>query len=142
MKLSMGLVNVAALLAMTTSTSPQDSTQPMCLCKFEAPEYSIIARHANMQGTVRVDVSVDSEGTPQEVTAVESKLPILSEYAVKAVKQWRFCSSTKLASNKIRVTFRFNLRGESADWSPTDVTFDPSGEVDITTAAVKPTRQY
>ena len=134
------LAALAALVALAASTaSPQRVDQALCLCKFVAPVYSPIARQARMQGVVRVEVSVDSEGVPGDVTAMEGH-PILREYAVEAIKQWRFCSQGK-SPRKISLTFKFKLEGTTSDWAPTHVAFDPSGEIEITTAAVKPTMQ-
>jgi TonB family protein len=141
MKLRIVLASIVAFIAMAATASPQDGSQPMCLCKFAAPSYSAIARQAKIQGIVRVDVSVDSDGLPGEVTVVHSSHPILSEYVTNAIKQWRFCSSSAKSGGKISLTFKFELEGTTGDWAPTYVTFDPSGEVDITTAAVKPSVQ-
>ena len=134
------LAALAVLVALAASSaSPQRENQVLCLRKFVAPVYSPIARQARIQGAVRVDVTVDPDGVPGNVTAMEGH-PILREYAVEAIKQWRFCFQAK-SPRKISLILKFELEGTTSDWAPTYVAFDPSGEIEIMTAAVKPTMQ-
>jgi len=120
-----------------------DRNQSICLCKFSVPPYSIVARSANVQGVVHLVVDVDSEGIPQEVTVVDTTHVLLGEPVSRVLKDWRFCTDPTAGSNtrKVLLTFRFRLEGETNDWSPTNVTFDATGEMDISTKAIKPMKQ-
>ena len=53
------------------------------------PEYPELARQANMEGTVILNVLVNREGRVQEVILVRSS-PVFDEAAEQAIRQWRF----------------------------------------------------
>jgi len=122
---------------------PTDANTDMCLYEFIAPTYAPIARQANIRGTVRLRVKLDSQGTPSEVTVLEEGHPILRESAVNAVKKWRFCAAGKTdEAHDIELIFIFKLEGKpTQSWLPTEVSFNSSGIVSIT-APPATTLQY
>ena len=54
------------------------------------PEFSEQARRANFQGTVAIELIVDSQGNPQDVRVARHLGMGLDEKAVEAVRQYRF----------------------------------------------------
>lgn len=62
-----------------------------------APDYPPLALRRGWQGTVRLRVTLDSEGHPTQVgLAVSSGYPMLDESALDAVRRWRFSPATRL----------------------------------------------
>jgi len=111
----------------------------LCICKFEAPRFSAVARGGGIQGLVPVRVIYDSEGFPKEVNALEGH-PILMGDAVKAVRHWQFCPSHDEArETEVVVNIRFRLEGKAANmWTPTEIRFESSGTVEVTTNPPEP----
>ena len=64
-------------------------TAPILISKVE-PEYSEEARGAWYQGTVVVAVTVDTDGTTQDMRVVRSLGLGLDEKALQAISQWKF----------------------------------------------------
>jgi protein TonB len=54
------------------------------------PSYTANALGANIQGSVWLEVVVNSEGRPTEIQVVRSLDPGLDQEAITAVRQWRF----------------------------------------------------
>jgi len=74
----------------TTHTGPF----PVLLSKTEA-EYSVEARKAKLQGTVLLDVQVDTSGHPINMIVSRSLGSGLDEKAMEAVSHWVFQAPTK-----------------------------------------------
>jgi len=64
-------------------------TAPVVLYKIE-PEYTDEARKARIQGTVILELQVDTDGRPQHIQVRQSLGLGLDERAVEAVRQWKF----------------------------------------------------
>jgi TonB family protein len=64
-------------------------TAPMLVQKVE-PEYSEEARAARYQGTVVVAVTIDTDGTAQDMKIVRGLGLGLDEKALQAISQWKF----------------------------------------------------
>jgi periplasmic protein TonB len=65
------------------------------------------------QGVAIVDMIVDTEGRPRDVTVEKTLGPDLDKKAIEAVKTWRFEPATKKGKPvaveiKVEVTFRLN----------------------------------
>jgi TonB family protein len=54
------------------------------------PEFTAEARTANFQGSVSIQLIVDSQGNPQNVRVVRHLGMGLDEKAIEAVRQYRF----------------------------------------------------
>ena len=67
---------------------------PLLLYKME-PEYPEEARKAKYQGTVALDIEIDSSGRVITLRVTRSAGLGLDEKAMKAVKQWRFRPAMK-----------------------------------------------
>ncbi len=63
---------------------------PPVLTYKKEPEYSPEARKAKYQGTVILQVNVDTSGNPTDVRVLRSLGLGLDEKAIEAVKQWKF----------------------------------------------------
>lgn len=79
-----------------------------------APEYPPLALRRGWQGTVRLRVTLDSEGHPTQVgLAASSGYPMLDEAALAAVRRWQFRPATRLgkpvaATVEVPIVFRIN----------------------------------
>ena len=85
-------------------------TMPVAIFKPE-PEYSEEARAAKFQGTVRLAIVVDTDGTAKDIRVVGVLGMGLDEKAVEAVRKWRFKPGRKGAqpvpvSANVEVHFR------------------------------------
>jgi TonB family protein len=139
-----GLALLTALLILTPGKPVATSEQEICLSQFVAPVYAPFVRQTNVQGTVHVTVAVNSNGRPTKVTAVkEGSHPELTDAlrnaAVEAVRQWRFCPTSK--ERTMTLTFNFRLRetppSSNDNWFPTEVSFESPATVNITTTAFR-----
>jgi TonB family protein len=126
-----GVVFILLACGTLDPAPPQD----VCLCKFVAPEYSAIARHAVMQGAVHLRVVVNSAGIVQLTTILDQANRILGESAQNAVRNWKFCqSSGRPQSRTVTVTVSFVLHGSpTEEWAPTAVTFEAPATVTVST---------
>jgi len=66
-----------------------DVSQPAILYKVE-PEYTVEAREAKIEGTVRLEVEITPQGTAESIRVVQSIDPGLDDNAITAVRSWRF----------------------------------------------------
>ncbi len=57
------------------------------------PEYTSVARQMKVAGRVEVEVTIDSDGSVENVKAVTGN-PLLTTSAVSAVKHWKFTPFT------------------------------------------------
>lgn len=79
------------------------------------PIYPEEARHRKQQGVVTLEVTVDVEGRPDDISiATSSGYQILDQAAVNAVHKWRFrpamMGSIKIKS-RVLIPVHFNLEG-------------------------------
>ena len=84
-------------LGFTHATSGQDAAVPdkdIHVLSFEGMRYSPIARAANVQGVVVIQVELDGSGKPVGVRALSGN-PYLVIRAVENAKQWRFEPNTE-----------------------------------------------
>lgn len=76
------------------------------------PEYSEVARKANLQGTCVLRIEVGTDGTVHDVRVERSLGMGLDEKAIEAVRSWRFepaLKSGKPVADKITVEVSFRL---------------------------------
>ena len=65
------------------------AVQSQALTKRVEPTYPPEARAAKIQGTVRLEVLIDTSGAVKSVREISGR-PLLIPAAVAAVKQWRY----------------------------------------------------
>jgi protein TonB len=78
------------------------------------PEYPELARQANMEGTVILNVLVNREGRVQEIILVRSS-PVFDEAAEQAIRQWRFRPAImghEAVPAWVHIPVRFVINGE------------------------------
>jgi periplasmic protein TonB len=68
---------------------------PPKLVKQVNPEYPPDWKGVRVEGSVGIGVVVTSQGTPKDATVVKSLSKDLDQFAVDAVKQWRFAAARK-----------------------------------------------
>ena len=146
---------LAGILGMSALVRPLagDVKEPMSLCEFVAPRYSMLARTLQMGGSVTVKVKVGADGTitevwpPRTVIAPSGDIgqappaPGANSYfedgSVAAVKKWRFCPGP--AGREIDVMFVYKVTEPGRDgWAPTEVSFHAPAVVEISTARIPP----
>lgn len=67
----------------------QGAVESAKLIDQEAPQYPPLAKMARIQGTVRLEVLIDKDGTVQEIKVLSGH-PLLIESALLAVSRWRY----------------------------------------------------
>jgi TonB family protein len=107
-----GLLAGAVLVAASAGLSvAQEITSSRKVLKAVAAQYPSVLKRRGIGGTVKLRVLVNPNGTVKEAQVLGGN-PILSDCAVKAVKQWVFVASEKEESIEISVGFDPNSTGE------------------------------
>ncbi len=106
-------------LCLLASQSVGWAAERVCVVSMTVPDYPPVARLAGIQGSVRVDVEINSTG---KVVSAEAAYPpgapkglkLLGSYAAKNVATWPFFVSTdqKTFPLKHRVTYVYKLQGK------------------------------
>jgi protein TonB len=73
----------------------------------EPAGYPEAARRLRLAGSVKVEITVGSDGTAEDVRVLESAGAILDDAVVEAVRGWRFEPATKQG---VRVRVRWPYR--------------------------------
>ncbi|MBV9183760.1 MAG: energy transducer TonB [Acidobacteria bacterium] len=89
------------LLAMAVGTGAEQDRK---LIKKVDPEYPAIAKKLSLQGTVRVEITIATEGTVKSVVTLGGN-PILVQAVEEAVKQWKYSSGPE--ETKKTLDFKF-----------------------------------
>ena len=76
---------------------------------YEFIEYPTIAKEAGLQGTVVVNIVINKDGTPGDVTVMKSVHAILDEAAVNAIQKVRFTPG-KQRGKPVRVRMSIPVR--------------------------------
>jgi TonB family protein len=103
-----GVVLVAASAGLSVA---QEVTSGRKVLKAVAAQYPSVLKRRGIGGTVKLRVLVNPNGAVKDVQVLGGN-PILSDCAVKAVKQWVFVASEKEESIEISVGFDPNSTGE------------------------------
>jgi protein TonB len=81
------------------------------LIHHEKPDYPEVARMARVEGTVRIEVTINEQGHVIK-TKIVSGYPILDQAAIDTVKKWvyePYILDNKAVSCRFEVDVRFNL---------------------------------
>jgi len=107
-----GIFAGAVLLAASAGLSvTQEVTSNRKVLKAVAAQYPSVLKRRGIGGTVKLRVLVNPNGTVKDAQVLGGN-PILSDCAVKAVKQWVFAASEKEESIEISVGFDPNASSE------------------------------
>jgi protein TonB len=88
-----------------------DYTPPQLLSRVE-PVYSSYARQARMQGMVRVNATVGTDGVPRKAVCLSGN-SLLCQMALEAVGKWRYEPATsggQPVEAQTLINFSFQLR--------------------------------
>jgi TonB family protein len=69
-----------------------------------APSYPEFARHVSLNGTVKLEAVVASDGTVRSVK-IKGGHPVLAEAAVQAVNKWKFEPAANESHESVEVRF-------------------------------------
>ena len=109
-------IPVAALAGQAgkgTVYKPGDGVTAPVIVKQVKPQYTADAMKAKIQGTVRVECVVETNGKVGDVKVIKSLDPGLDQEAVKAVKRWTFKPGKKdgkAVRVRIELELTFTLR--------------------------------
>jgi len=107
-----GILAGAVLVAASAGISvAQEITSSRKVLKAVAAQYPSVLKRRGIGGTVKLRVLVNPNGTVKDAQVLGGN-PILSDCAVKAVKQWVFVASEKEESIEISVGFDPNSSAE------------------------------
>jgi periplasmic protein TonB len=107
-----GMLASAVLVAASAGISvAQEVSSNRKVVKAVAAQYPSVLKRRGIGGTVKLRVLVSPNGSVKDVQVLGGN-PILSDCAVKAVKQWVFVASEKEESIEISVGFDSNSTGE------------------------------
>ena len=103
--ISLFLLSVCVGLFISTAPLPaQQSLSTRRLLLRTAPAYPEIARTMALQGAVRVDALVGSDGSVKEV-AIKGGHPVLAQAAANAVRHWKWEASAHESHEVVEVKF-------------------------------------
>jgi TonB family protein len=107
-----GLVLQAAATSATNAVGKTGPVEPIRvrgevaennLTNKVTPVYPAAAKQAHVQGTVRLNVTISKEGTPEDIRVVSSPSEDLTKSALEAVRQWRY-RPTLLNGEPVEIT--------------------------------------
>jgi len=99
-----GLVLAAAVLLAILAVMVQAQEANRKIVKVVSAEYPEILKQRGIGGVVKMRVVVRANGTVKDAEAIGGN-PILSDCAVKAVKQWIFAPASEEAKLEISISF-------------------------------------
>lgn len=111
--LSLILVASVASAQEPAPYKPGDGVTMPRLIKEVKPSYNAEAMRAKIQGVVKLEVVVKTDGTVGDVRVLQSLDPLLDPQAISAVKQWTFAPGTKdgqAVAVAVAVEMSFTLR--------------------------------
>ena len=120
MKLVATCVSIlASIVLLVAGYSPKD----ICVVHWKSINYNPVARQARLQGNVRLEVSVGSDGKVSEVRVLPSDAhKLLQDEAVKNMNEWTFNAGEK---RSFGIVYEFRLAMPETDYdAPTFVTVD------------------
>lgn len=82
----------------------QESTSKRRMVEHAAPAYPALARSMALEGTVKVEALVASDGSVKAVD-IKGGHPVLAQAAAKAVRQWRWEPSGHESREQVEVKF-------------------------------------
>ena len=119
--------HIIILMILATLSTPgiliTDKPEEICVRKLVSPRYPPLARQARLQGNVQLNVTLNEQGVPSELTLIDGP-PLLVRAASDAVMNWQFCSRgvEPLNGRMLSIVVSFRLEGKQSDgWSPTEV---------------------
>ena len=74
------------------------------ILQHEDPEYPSVAAKLALHGTVKLRISVTSQGDVRKVEYIGGH-PLLAESAVRAVKNWKFEANSKETTEIVTIKF-------------------------------------
>ena len=128
-------IRIVLALAIVTSSMVR-AEERVCAVHIESPNYPDVARQAQIEGVVRVKLSVDESGVGRSATAEGPVL--LSEEAKRNALTWTFARGS---AREIEIVYYFRLAKPKLAYRPVpDIRFDLPGRVTITSHAPLPIR--
>jgi hypothetical protein len=110
--LSIGLTIAATAISPTQTDAPVQKESGPVVVKFSNPTYPVIARTANVSGTVEVEVTVRKDGTVRSAVALSGP-PLLEPVAVDSAERSEFkCDECVKDDNPYRLIYTFKTEGE------------------------------
>ncbi|RTE86594.1 MULTISPECIES: energy transducer TonB [Gammaproteobacteria] len=86
----------------TLATTPEQ-TQPLVRV---APRFPVEAARRRLEGYVSLQLTVDNEGRPQNITVVDSEPEgVFEREVIKAVEQWRY-----VPADNVEIMIRLDMR--------------------------------
>src|SRR4051794_22617117 len=94
------------------------------------PKYPPLARQAQIQGTVAVQVQLDASGSVQHLHIIQGH-PVLTDGLFDSLEKWQFSCPSAQCATRFTVTFQFVLAGQRGEPQPV-ITLDLPSRVLIT----------
>jgi TonB family protein len=113
MKLKVRAIGLAVAMFLSTSAAlapkvlAQDASPDAVKRKVKTrvvPDFPVLARHLNVTGKVKIEVTISAEGRVTS-TKVVGGSPVLVGSALDAVKRWRFEAAPKETTEIIEFSF-------------------------------------
>jgi protein TonB len=97
--------------ASATATSDVPTVDKLSLSSRVDPIYPASAQRAGYEGTVLLEITVDTNGRAMEVHVTRSSgYDVLDAAAIQAVKQWRFNHPATIVKVHVPITFKLKQR--------------------------------
>ncbi len=93
-----------SLLLAVTLLAAQESHAARAIVQQSSPAYPALARNMALEGTVKLEAVVSSDGTVKSV-AVKGGHPVLAQAAAKAVKLWKWEPGPRESQESVQVRF-------------------------------------
>jgi TonB family protein len=122
---------VQTILWLLLTLNPRGAVDVTCVKHILVPRYPRLARIAQFQGTVTVNIQIGIDGT---VVSAASSGPdeLLRRASEENAKHWTFCPAQDATPRKHTITYVYKLEGPKEYYdSPPIVTIDLPDRVEI-----------
>jgi TonB family protein len=100
----MRVFQAAALALLATVVIPAKAADDRAIKSRVPPTYPEIARRMKITGIVKVEVTIDPDGTVTDVKTISGSR-VLSPAAEDAVRKWRFAPAAAQSTVTVEITF-------------------------------------
>jgi len=99
------LVLLLASVRISPGQAQQQPTEGRKIVRQVRPVYPALARNTHTTGAVKLEITVDSNGTPKSIEVVGGN-PVLVKAAQESVEKWKWTSAATETVERVELRFQ------------------------------------